>query len=93
MPVDDTGRPWATLLEGAPGFAHALNPEQLRLDAQPDADDPAAAGLHLGAAVGLLGIELHTRRRNRVNGHVAERNHRGVTLAVEQALCGYGITA
>jgi hypothetical protein len=43
--------------------------------------------------VGLLGIELHTRRRNRVNGHVAERNHRGVTLAVEQALCGYGITA
>ncbi|WP_020683963.1 pyridoxamine 5'-phosphate oxidase family protein [Marinobacterium rhizophilum] len=83
--VDDSGRPWATLLEGAPGFAHALTPEQLCLDAQPNADDPATAGLHPGAAVGLLGIELHTRRRNRVNGHITALNHQGFTLAVEQA--------
>ncbi|WP_038996239.1 hypothetical protein [Pseudomonas fluorescens] len=35
-----------------------------------DASDPLAAALLPGAAVGMLGIELHTRRRNRINGRI-----------------------
>jgi hypothetical protein len=32
--------------------------------------DPTAAGLLAGGTVGMLGIDLATRRRNRVNGSV-----------------------
>ncbi|WP_058968963.1 2Fe-2S iron-sulfur cluster-binding protein [Type-D symbiont of Plautia stali] len=66
--VDAQGDAWATLLEGQPGFIFSPNATTLDIEAQPDARDPAAAGIMDGAAVGLLGIELHTRRRNRMNG-------------------------
>ena len=68
--VDPAGDPWAGALEGEPGFAWSPDPRVLRVAAMPDADDPLAAGLGPGKALGLLGIELQTRRRNRVNGLV-----------------------
>ena len=79
------GRPWASLLEGPEGFAHSPEPHLLRLDALPAADDPAAAALQEGAALGLLGIELHSRRRNRLNGRILQRDDGGLSIAVEQA--------
>lgn len=82
--VDPDGRPWATLVEGRPGFAYSPQPTRLQLDHGPSADDPAAAGWRAGAAIGLLGIELHTRRRNRVNG-VLQAVEGGMQLAVEHA--------
>ncbi|RZI88195.1 MAG: FAD-binding oxidoreductase, partial [Pseudomonas sp.] len=66
--VDPQGRPWATLIEGADGFVSSPDPRQLRLAAKLAKADPAAAGLAAGQAIGMLGIELHTRRRNRING-------------------------
>lgn len=66
--VDDRGDPWVGLLEGAPGFATSPEPTRLAFSAAPARDDPVATGWHDGASVGVLGIELHTRRRNRVNG-------------------------
>ena len=66
--VDAQGNPWAGVLEGQVGFAHSPEPALLRLDSLPAADDPAQ--LQAGAAIGMLGIELHTRRRNRLNGRV-----------------------
>nr|WP_298141279.1 pyridoxamine 5'-phosphate oxidase family protein [uncultured Pseudomonas sp.] len=83
--VDAEGRPWAGILEGAPGFAHSPDPRLLQLDSPFQAEDPAAAGLSAGAAIGLLGIELHTRRRNRLNGHIRQFDERGTSIAVEQA--------
>lgn len=83
--VDAEGQPWASILEGRPGFAHAPEPRLLQLDCRPDASDPAAANLADGAAVGLLGIELHSRRRNRVNGHVTDASATGFGVRVEQA--------
>ncbi|RYF43281.1 MAG: flavin-nucleotide-binding protein, partial [Comamonadaceae bacterium] len=38
-----------------------------------------------GAPVGLLGIEPHTRRRNRMNGVVTERGAAGFSVAVSQS--------
>ncbi|MCY0986543.1 pyridoxamine 5'-phosphate oxidase family protein [Nannocystis sp. ILAH1] len=81
--VDDAGDPWATLVEGEPGFVHSPDPRTLRVDALPDPDDPASAGLTVGAALGCLGIELPTRRRNRVNGRVRGRDDAGFTVAAE----------
>lgn len=66
--VDAQGDAWATLLEGQPGFIFSPNATTLDIEAHPDVSDPAAAGMTNGASVGLLGIELHTRRRNRMNG-------------------------
>lgn len=83
--VDAAGNPWASILDGRPGFAHAPEPRLLQVDGWPDANDPAAANLADGAAVGLLGIELHSRRRNRVNGHVTGSSATGFGVRVEQA--------
>lgn len=70
--VDAQRRPWATLLEGPEGFVTSPDPQQLLLAVQPDAQDPAASGLQADQAIGLLGIELHTRRRNRINGVIQQ---------------------
>ncbi|MGR0064954.1 pyridoxamine 5'-phosphate oxidase family protein [Bordetella bronchiseptica] len=83
--VDAQGDPWASVLEGPPGFAHSPDERTLRLDAWPAGDDPARAGLAHGAGVGMLGIELSTRRRNRVNGHVAALDGQGFCVAVTQS--------
>ncbi|HDZ47664.1 hypothetical protein LCGC14_0108400 [marine sediment metagenome] len=66
--VDSDGWPWVSLLEGTPGFVHAPDEGRLELALTPPEDDPLTLLLNSGANVGLLGIELHTRRRNRVNG-------------------------
>lgn len=66
--VDTSGAAWATVVEGEPGFLASPDPVSLSLGTLPHGDDPALGGIHDGAALGLLGIELHSRRRNRVNG-------------------------
>lgn len=82
--VDEHGIPWATMLEGAPGFAHSPDSQTLQIDSLPAAGDPARSALHSGAAVGLLGIDLETRRRNRMNGNVAARGHDSFSVEVTQ---------
>lgn len=81
--VDADGNPWASILEGPPGFAHSPTPGALQFRSLPGADDPAQ--LTEGAAIGLLGIELHTRRRNRLNGRVGAMTASGFDVAVEQS--------
>ena len=81
--VDADGNPWASILEGSPGFAHSPTPGALQFSSLPGADDPAQ--LTEGAAIGLLGIELHTRRRNRLNGRVGAMTASGFDVAVEQS--------
>lgn len=83
--VDPQGDPWAGVLEGEPGFAVSPDPYTLSVAAAPDADDPLRAGLGLGQPVGLLGIELHTRRRNRMNGRIAAWDGQRFDVAVTQS--------
>ncbi|MCE0911217.1 MULTISPECIES: pyridoxamine 5'-phosphate oxidase family protein [Pseudomonas] len=83
--VDAQGRPWATLLEGPEGFVSSPDPRQLTIDTKLPADDPATPGLVAGQAIGLLGIELHTRRRNRINGQIRQAAAGQLQVAVEQS--------
>lgn len=83
--VDPQGDAWATLRTGQPGFMHSPDPQTLHIDLTPQPEDPAQAGLNEDDAIGLLGIELHTRRRNRMNGTIARRRDRGVDITVRQA--------
>jgi predicted pyridoxine 5'-phosphate oxidase superfamily flavin-nucleotide-binding protein len=84
--ADREGQPWASMLFGAPGFATSSDPEHLKVAAWPSSDDPLSYGLHGGAQVGGLGIELPSRRRNRINGRIEEwRDGLGFTLRVRQS--------
>ncbi|WP_370193875.1 MULTISPECIES: pyridoxamine 5'-phosphate oxidase family protein [Aurantimonas] len=65
---DETGQPWVSIIEGPEGFATSPNPRQLRLAASLDRADPLAATLASGSEIGMLGIALDSRRRNRLNG-------------------------
>ena len=75
---DAAGRPWATLLAEEPGFISSPDPQSLQLRVLPSAGDALEGALVPESDIGLLGIELHTRRRNRVNGRVRGALGRGV---------------
>jgi hypothetical protein len=83
--LDDARRPWASLLVGEPGFAHAPDARTLRIDALPAPADPLAERLVVDAPLGLLGIELSTRRRNRMNGTVTAVDATGFIVTVDQS--------
>ena len=83
--TDAEGWPLATVLTGAPGFAHSPDPATLRVDALPAAQDPTADRLAEGQEIGILGLDFATRRRNRANGAIAARDAAGFTLAVRQS--------
>ena len=82
---DGYGRPWATLLSGPDGFVTSPDSRTLNIHARPAAGDALEDALVGGADIGILGIELATRRRNRVNGRMARDGVGGLVLAVEQA--------
>ena len=83
--VDDDSWPWASIIGGQPGFALSPDPQTLRIAALPMAGDPLRVALRLGTRLGLLGIELPTRRRNRMNGRVTALDASGFTVGVDQS--------
>ena len=83
--TDADGWPVATMLTGPPGFIASPDARTLRIAAVPDHDDPAAPWLTPGAPIGLLGIDLATRRRNRANGVIAAATADALVVAVEQS--------
>lgn len=84
--VDAAGRPWASVLVGRPGFMQAPGAKRLDVHARPIPGDPLGQALTPGAQLGFLGIELHTRRRNRVNGHVVAADGQGFSIEVDQSV-------
>ncbi|MFO1082903.1 MAG: pyridoxamine 5'-phosphate oxidase family protein [Reyranellaceae bacterium] len=82
--ADGRGWPIATVLHGAPGFIGSPAPDTLRIAALPGGDDPAGDGLRAGGEIGLLGLDLATRRRNRANGRLVAVDD-GLTVRVSQS--------
>lgn len=83
--VDREGRPWASMLFGQPGFVATPTERRLSIRATPLQGDPLADNARVGDPLGVLGIELATRRRNRVNGVVAARARGRLELDVVQS--------
>src|SRR3954469_7771649 len=83
--ADAAGRPWASLLAAPPGFVQSPDERTLVIRALPPAADPLSSSLVVGASLGLLGIELPTRRRNRANGTVVAVDAGGFRVRIEQS--------
>jgi predicted pyridoxine 5'-phosphate oxidase superfamily flavin-nucleotide-binding protein len=66
--ADQNGHPWATTLSGPPGFMNSPEEKLLTIKAWLGPVDPLHSSIRDGAPIGALGIELSTRRRNRING-------------------------
>ncbi|MEP6356907.1 MAG: pyridoxamine 5'-phosphate oxidase family protein [Hyphomicrobiales bacterium] len=80
---DEDGQTWITLLDGPDGFATSPDPRRITLNTTLEASDPLAAPFAAGADIGVLGIELASRRRNRFSAHVTP-NASGYNLDVHQ---------
>ncbi|MBV6633908.1 MAG: pyridoxamine 5'-phosphate oxidase family protein [Alphaproteobacteria bacterium] len=78
-------RPWVTLLTGPEGFVSAPDQRHLRIDGALPAGDALSDGLTDGADLGLLGIELATRRRNRANGRVQRQDDGALLFSLDQS--------
>ena len=81
---DAQGWPMASVLTGAPGFIASPDPMTLRIDALPRDGDPAGPDFAAGTDIGLLGIDLSTRRRNRANGRIVTSDE-GLTVHITQS--------
>jgi len=85
---DAEGQLWASLVSGPPGFLRS--PEGRAIEMQLGAErrsahDPFWQGLDAGSRVGLLFIELSTRRRYRVNGQVEQLDDAMARLSIAEA--------
>ncbi len=74
-----------TCLTGAPGFAWSPTSSTLHIGSLPRPGDPLFESLRPGSSVGILGIQPHTRRRNRANGVITRASEDGFEVRVEQS--------
>ena len=77
------GRVWASLLTGEPGFLRVIDERTPRIDARPVPGDQLDENSKPGMNVGLISIDLSSRRRVRLNGK-AERRAEGLYVYTEQ---------
>lgn len=82
---DPAGDVWASVVYGAPSFVQTPTRTSLEINASVQKFDPLHAGLQEEHHLGLLGIELPTRRRNRVNGRVVTRTADQIQIQIEQS--------
>lgn len=83
--TDSSGRPWASALTGELGFVASPDARTLVVSAYPSPNDMLAANLRITAPLGLLGLELHTRRRNRANGLVTQLADGRIHVSIQQS--------
>ncbi|WP_299378139.1 pyridoxamine 5'-phosphate oxidase family protein [uncultured Kiloniella sp.] len=84
--LDQKGRPWASMVVGQSGFISSPDRETLVIDNAPLSGDPLSENVEIGSPLGFLGIEFHTRRRNRLAGKVRGRTAKnGFTVDVDQS--------
>jgi predicted pyridoxine 5'-phosphate oxidase superfamily flavin-nucleotide-binding protein len=83
--VDHAGQPWASVLAAPPGFITSPHSRRLEIRAQALFADPLHETLRANTQIGLLGIEPHTRRRNRANGVANQITENGFSLDIRQS--------
>ncbi|WP_370981127.1 pyridoxamine 5'-phosphate oxidase family protein [Agaribacterium sp. ZY112] len=82
---DKHGWPCALPVFSDPGFISSPTNQELKVSALPSALEALDCVLAQGEKVATLGIDLSSRRRNRMNGLVSNRDTEGFSIAVEQS--------
>lgn len=83
---DPDGHVWASVFFGPQGFLSDSSERVVRIDTSGHGSgDPVAASLADGAHLGMLFIELETRRRYRVNGVVSRRADDRLEVDIQEA--------
>jgi len=83
--LDHTGRPWCVPAVGEPGFVVSHAPDLLELRITPVLSNEFGLNRSTDASVGIIGIDLTNRRRNRVNGRVRHTSDGSMTIQVDQS--------
>jgi hypothetical protein len=83
--VDANGSVWASLLTGDPGFIQVLSDRTVQIDSLPVVGDPLHQNLSHHPQIGLLVIDLTTRRRLRLNGQVERLAQQSIIVEIQQA--------
>lgn len=83
--TDKKGYPWPLLLFGEHGFVQSPNETTLQFTAIPDLIKTLELEFTTGHKIGVLGIQLSTRRRNRVNGIIHTIGDKKFSILVEQS--------
>ncbi len=76
---------WASLLTGEPGFVQAIAEQTVRINATLVPGDPLSENLLLQSDIGILVIDLATRRRLRLNGKAEVQPDGCIYVHIKQA--------
>jgi len=85
----DDGQLWTTVWCGEPGFVQSVDGHQVNIRSSlmtASPDDPVLSRLALGRDLGLLAIELSSRRRLRINGTVDRLAAGEIGVAVRESV-------
>lgn len=82
--LDERLRVWASLLTGPRGFLRVVDDRLMLIGAHPRPGDPLARNLEVRRELGLVAIDLATRRRLRFNGRALHDPGRGIFLETDQ---------
>jgi predicted pyridoxine 5'-phosphate oxidase superfamily flavin-nucleotide-binding protein len=86
--TDESGQIWTSVLYGEPGFINAQDDQHILLDRKKviqQSLDPLWSNIKHNTQVGLVILELSTRRRLRVNGNIKRLTDDQYKITVAQA--------
>lgn len=83
--VDTDGAAWAIPLFAKTGFITSPTASRLHFAKIPELKDLLKLDFVNGSKIGLLGIQLDSRRRNRMNGVISDINKDSFSIDVEQS--------
>jgi len=86
--TDADGRVWASLLFGKPGFVQTNDGSSILINIpqqERDLSDPFWSNIQAIPDIGMLFIELGSRRRYRVNGKLSRLDAEGAEVAIREA--------
>lgn len=83
--LDSAGRPWCVPALGPRGFLVSPAPNTLEIHRDPVLSCELGLDRSPGASVGVLGIDLTSRRRNRLNGRIQHASTGKMTILVDQS--------
>ena len=84
--LDRDGQPWCSVIAGLPGFIESPDERSLRITAPILPGDPLSDNLQIGGEIGIVGVQMTSRRRNRISGLISAVDTDSFTVSVKQTL-------